>query len=254
MKIVLARDYQHLSRLGASLVTRAIKQKPNLVLGLATGETPLGLYQELVKLYRQGYLDFSRVVTFNLDEYYGLPPDDPHSYHYYMETNFFKHVNLRRENVHLPPGRPENVVAACAAYEAAIAAAGGIDLQILGIGQNGHIGFNEPGAALNATTHLVDLAPETILANARFFSCVEEVPRRAISMGIGTIMKARRILLLASGEDKALAVAQALEGPVTTRVPASLLQLHPCVTVILDRAAAGQLNGKANRKEGPVCC
>ncbi|BCV22892.1 glucosamine-6-phosphate deaminase [Moorella sp. Hama-1] len=254
MEVLLARDYHQLSQMAARLVAAAIKEKPALTLGLATGATPLGLYRELVRLYQEGELDFSQVVTFNLDEYYGLFPDDPCSYHYYMETNFFQHVNLRRENIHLPPGRAEDVTATCAAYEAAIAAAGGIDLQVLGIGRNGHIGFNEPGAALNATTHLIDLAPETIRANARFFASINAVPRQAISMGMGSIMKARRILLLASGRDKAWAVAAALEGPVTTRVPASLLQLHPRVTVILDRAASRQLQGKANRDEGwPMC-
>ncbi|WP_258360816.1 glucosamine-6-phosphate deaminase [Moorella sulfitireducens (nom. illeg.)] len=255
MKILVARDYQHMSRLGACVVTAVLKGKPNLVLGLATGATPLGLYRELVKLYQEGRLDFSRVTTFNLDEYYGLSSSDPHSYHYYMEENFFRHINIRRENIHLPPGQPGDVAAACAAYEAAIAAAGGIDLQILGIGRNGHIGFNEPGAALNARTHLIDLAPETILANARFFASIDAVPRQAISMGMGSIMKARRILLLASGRDKAAAVAAALEGPVTTMVPASLLQLHPGVTVVLDRAAAEKLHSVV--KGGgtwPACC
>ncbi len=239
MRIVIARDYEHLSCLGAGLVGEAIVRKPDLVLGLATGVTPLGVYRKLGEMYEAGQVDFSRLTVFNLDEYYGLSPADPRSYRSYLERNLFSRVNLRPENIHLVPGQPGNVADACRNYDLAIAAAGGIDLQILGIGQNGHVGFNEPGKSLCVATHLVDLAPQTVEANARSFPDHGAVPGRAVTVGMGAIMKARRILLLAGGREKAAAVAGALSGPVTTAVPASLLQLHRHTTLIVDQAAAG---------------
>lgn len=238
MELVIVDSYRELSLRAAAHVAALLRRKPNAVLGLATGSTPVGLYQELVRLHRQEGLDFSRVTTFNLDEYWGLPDDHPASYHRFMQENLFGLVNLRPENTHIPSGTAENMEAECERYEEAIRRAGGIDLQILGIGQNGHIGFNEPGTPFTSRTRVVDLTEDTRRANARFFPSLEEVPRRAVTMGIATIMEAREILLLASGKEKAAALAAAVEGEVTPEVPASVLQTHPRVTVLADRAAA----------------
>lgn len=245
MQQLIARDYRELSRLAADRVSAVVAEKPAAVLGLATGSTPIGLYAELVARSRAGELDLRQVTTFNLDEYLGLPRTHPASYWQFMQAHLFRHVPVRAERIHLPRGDAPDPEAECRAYEAAIAAAGGIDLQVLGIGGNGHIGFNEPGAPFDSVTRVVDLTAETRAANARFFARPDEVPRQAISMGIRTIMQARRILLLASGEGKAAAVAAALTGPVTTAVPASVLQRHPDVTVIMDAAAAGLLPAAA---------
>ncbi|MCG0274940.1 MAG: glucosamine-6-phosphate deaminase [Thermosediminibacteraceae bacterium] len=250
MKIMIAGDYQEMSSIAANIIAEEIKKKPDLVLGLATGSTPLGTYRELVRMYKEGKLDFSRVITFNLDEYYGLSPTDPRSYHYYMYTNFFNHVNIKPENIHIPDGMAKDVEEECRRYDEQIQKAGGIDLQLLGIGVNGHIGFNEPGDELLTNTHLTNLAPDTIKANARFFESIDEVPRKAITVGLGTIMKARKIILLASGREKAKIMAELLdEDAVSTKVPASFLLLHRDVTVLMDKEAA---NIYLKKKDG--CC
>lgn len=238
MNVVVVEDYDHLSRVTASMVAAEIRWKPDLVLGLATGWTPLGMYRELVRMFREEGLDFSHVTTFNLDEYYGLSPADPHSYHYYMWDNLFRHVNVRPDLVHIPPGQPADPAAACRAYDEAIDASGGIDVQVLGIGRNGHVGFNEPGGTLQAATHVIELTAATRRANARFFPRLESVPRRAISMGMRPIMQARQVILMAAGREKARAIQATVHGPITTRVPASLLQLHPRCTLVVDRQAA----------------
>lgn len=238
IKVVVLRDYQSLSERAAGLVGHRIREKPAAVLGLASGSTPLGLYRELVKMAGQGRINLGKVVTFNLDEYYPIEQENPQSYHYFMRHHFWEPAGIPPERAHIPAGKPDDVAAFCLDYEMKIRRAGGIDLQILGIGVNGHIGFNEPGAELTGKTHLASLSPETIAANSRFFEKAEDVPRMAISMGLGTIMKAREILLLASGPGKAAAIRETVKGNLSTRVPASLLQLHSRVTVMLDRQAA----------------
>lgn len=246
MNIRIFKDYTVLSRAAAELVAAQVRQKPDSIIGFATGGTPLGTYQELCRLHRAGSLDFSRVATYNLDEYVGLGPDDPESYHAYMWRVLFGSVNIDRARVHIPPGQPTDLTQACLDYELAIEAAGGIDLQLLGIGRNGHIGFNEPGSELMPETHVVTLSDDTRQANARFFGSIDRVPRQAITMGVGTIMKAKRILLLASGDDKATAVQETAEGPVTPQVPASVLRMHRAVTLLLDDAAAALLKRPAD--------
>jgi glucosamine-6-phosphate deaminase len=238
----ITEGYAELSQEAARIVSNAVHAKPDLRLGLATGGTPLGLYHELIQLHRAGPLDFSRVVTFNLDEYIGIPETHPASFHAYMRQNFFDHVNVRPENIHVPDGkmRPD-FETYCDQYEAEIRAAGGIDLQILGIGKEGHIGFNEPSSSLASRTRPKVLTRSTVEDNRHFFAANEEPPRIAITMGIGTILESRRILLLASGPGKARPLALAVEGPVTSSVSASALQLHRDVTVIADRPAAAEL-------------
>src|SRR5262245_50048796 len=236
MRVLVTRDYQTLSRSAAELVVKAIRTKSDLTVGLPTGKTPLGMYAELVKSYREEHLDFSRLRTFNLDEYVALPHHHPSSYHAYMRQHFFQHVNVPAANIHIPDGTALDVDRETNRYENAIRDAGGIDLLIVGIGANGHIAFNEPGAAMDSRTRIVSLAPET-MANARQHFGNEPVPDKAVTMGIGTILEARRILLLAAGEAKADAVKRALGGPVSESVPASALQLHPQVIAILDEAA-----------------
>jgi glucosamine-6-phosphate deaminase len=242
MLVVLKKDYEEVSREAARIVAGAVRSNPEIVLGLATGNTPLGLYTELIALYRAGALDFSRATSFNLDEYLGLPHFHPQSYHTFMDQNFFAHVNLPRQNVHIPDGTvSRDYEAYCASYEASIKAAGGIDLQILGIGRNGHIGFNEPTSSLASRTRLKALSRETIEDSRHLFASESEMPKCAITMGIGTILDSRRILLLASGRSKAAAVAKAIEGPITSSVSASALQMHPDVTFIIDEEAAYSL-------------
>lgn len=241
MKLFKATDYQDLSRKAADLLAAQVLLKPDCVLGLATGSTPIGAYQELVRKYEAGALDFSQVTTFNLDEYRGLTPSDPQSYAYFMHHNLFDHVNLRPGSTHLPDGLNPDPAAESARYEAAIRAAGGVDLQLLGMGHNGHIGFNEPCSEFPLDTHSVDLAESTIRANTRFFDSSDQVPRQAYTMGIGTILRARRILIVVSGADKAEILKQAFYGPVTPQVPASVLQLHPDVTLVADTDALSAL-------------
>ena len=241
MEIVITESYEALSRAAAQRVAKTLHAKPDAVLGLATGSTPLGLYRELVRMHREEGLDFSLVTTFNLDEYVGLPPEHPQSYHHFMRENLFRHVNVAPQNVHVPSGVADDYVAYCRWYEERIAACGGIDLQVLGIGADGHIGFNEPSSSLGSRTRLKTLARQTLEDNARFFDAPEEVPVYSVTMGVGTILEAREIVLLASGNSKAAAVTGAIEGPVSAMNTASALQLHPQVTVFADREAAAGL-------------
>src|SRR5499426_2110035 len=242
MLVVLKKDYEEVSREAARIVAGAVRAKPDIVLGLATGSTPLGLYKELIALHRSDSLDFSRATSFNLDEYLGLAPSHPQSFHYFMEQNLFSQVNLQRERVHVPDGTIRGDYGDyCARYEQCIKAAGGIDLQILGIGRNGHIGFNEPTSSLASRTRLKALTRETIEDNRHVFSGESEMPKCAITMGIGTILESRRVLLLASGRSKAAAIAKAIEGPITSSVSASALQMHADVTFIIDEEAAYSL-------------
>ncbi len=238
MKIHIVEDYREMSTRAAGIVASQVILKNNSVLGLATGSTPEGMYRELVKLNQERTVDFSGVITFNLDEYIGLPPGHPQSYHHYMHHHFFNHINVAPQNIHIPQGQAGNMAETCLEYDQKIADAGGIDLQVLGIGANGHIGFNEPHTYLKMQTHLIDLTEETVEANSRFFDTAEEVPRQAVTMGMGSIMQARRILLLASGKNKAPAIKETVSGKITTAVPASFLQLHREVILILDKEAA----------------
>lgn len=241
MRIIVAKDYDELSKKAADIVASQLILKPKSVLGLATGGTPVGMYSELVKMFREGKFSFKDVTTFNLDEYYGLDRDNPQSYYFYMMENLFKHVDIDLNNINIPNGRAENIEKECMEYEEKIEKAGGIDLQVLGIGKNGHIGFNEPDVKFEAKTHLVRLDEDTIRANSRFFNSIEEVPTKAISMGIKTIMHSRKIIMLASGKEKADIIEKMVNGPITPDVPASILQLHPDVTLILDFDAASEL-------------
>ncbi len=241
MKIYRAQDYQSMSRKAANILSAHVILKPDCVLGLATGATPIGMYQQLIDWYRKGDLDFSQVRTVNLDEYLGLAPTHDQSYRYFMQTNLFDHVNVKPENTNVPNGLAPDPEAECARYNQVIAGLGGIDIQVLGMGHNGHIGFNEPGEAFELETHLVNLTDDTINANARFFASREQVPRQALTMGIKSIMQARHILVVVSGADKADIVKAAFTGPVTPKVPASILQMHPHVSLVADEAALGCL-------------
>ncbi len=242
MKIVIEPSYREMSQAAARIVACQILRKVDSVLGLPTGSTPVGMYQVLVRMYDQGIIDFSRVITFNLDEFYGLPPDCPQSYRCYMQKQLFNHVNIRNENIHIPNGAVTNVGKECKRYEEEIHHHGGIDLQVLGIGPNGHIGFNEPGSGWGTVTRLVTLQEETRKRESKGFSSLSEVPTKAITIGIKTIMNAKKILLLASGKEKAWAVREAFKGSITTKVPASILQLHPNVIAIVDSAAGALLS------------
>ena len=240
MRVLVTSDYRTLSEEAAELIARAVRTRPGLTLGLPTGNTPLGMYQELVRKHLHEGLDFSRVRAFNLDEYLGLARDHPQSYHSYMRARLFDQVNLQRENTDIPDGTPGiDADAECDRYENAIRDAGGIDLLIVGIGANGHIAFNEPGSSFDSRTRVVSLAPGTIANARKYFASEGEVPRSAITIGIRTILDARRILLLASGRKKAEAVERTLRDPVSESLPASALQLHPDVIAILDEAARG---------------
>ena len=241
MRIIVTDSYEKMGMEAANIVAGQVYLKPASVLGLATGSTPVSMYQRLAAVHKTVGLDFSEVTTFNLDEYIGMSPDNPQSYHYFMQENFFRHINIRPENVYLPDGMADDMIAEGERYEKLIEAKGGIDLQVLGIGQNAHIGFNEPDVKFAATTHKVELDEETIQANSRFFASPSEVPRYAISMGIKTIMMAEHVILLANGRNKAQAVYKAVCGDVTPEAPASILQLHRDVVVIVDEEAASLL-------------
>lgn len=241
MEIIIQPDSTRASVLASRIVGGLIRDKRDCVLGLATGGTPLELYQELVRLHREEDLDFSRVTTFNLDEYVGLSAEHPASYHRYMEENLFRHVNIPRHRVHIPDGLAPEVREYCQQYEGAIRAAGGIDIQILGIGVDGHIGFNEPTSSLASRTRIKTLSEQTRGDNARHFGDLGEVPHHVITMGVGTIMESRMCLLLAFGEKKAKAVAEMVEGPINSMVPGSILQMHPEAKIFLDEAASSQL-------------
>lgn len=241
VKVLVCKDYETLSKKAAGILAGIVNVKPTAILGLATGSSPVGTYKELIKLYENGLLDFSQVRTYNLDEYYPLEPTNDQSYHFFMNDNLFDHVNIDKNNVHVPDGNAADMNEACESYEKMLNEIGGVDIQVLGIGGNGHIGFNEPCDTFVGPTHVVELTESTIQANSRFFEKIEDVPTKAISMGIGSIMKAKKILLVANGAGKADAIAKTLEGPITPNVPASVLQLHPDVTIIIDEAAAANL-------------
>ena len=237
MIIYRAKNYKDMSRKAANIISAQVIMKPNCTLGLATGSTPLGIYDQLTEWYKKGDLDFSAVHSVNLDEYRGLPKENDQSYYYFMHKNLFDRVNIRSENTNVPNGMEPDAEKECRRYEKLIADLGGIDPQLLGLGHNGHIGFNEPGEAFEKETHCVDLQERTIEANKRFFESADEVPRQAYTMGIKTIMQAKKILVAVSGEDKAEIVKKAFFGPVTPTVPASILQMHNDVTVVADEAA-----------------
>jgi glucosamine-6-phosphate deaminase len=237
MEIIIEPTPESAAGVAARIIARLLRDKPDAVLGLATGSTPLPLYQALIGMN----LDWSQVTTFNLDEYIGLPREHPQSYHSFMWENLFRHVNINPEKIHIPDGNAPDIPAFCASYEERIRAAGGIDLQVLGIGSDGHIGFNEPTSSLASRTRIKTLTEQTRKDNARFFGSEDRVPHHVVTMGIGTIMEARLNLLLAFGQSKATAIAEAVEGPVTSSNPASVLQMHPVVKVCLDEPAASQL-------------
>jgi glucosamine-6-phosphate deaminase len=242
---MLKTNRDELNREAARIIASAVRRDPSLTLGLATGSTTIGVYAELARMHREEDLDFSKVVTFNLDEYVGLPANHPQSFRFFMQQNLFRHINVNPTNIHIPDGmRRDNYDEYCAAYEDSIRQAGGIDLQILGIGRNGHIGFNEPASSLGSRTRLKALTRETLEDNRKFFASGEEMPKCAITVGIGTILEARRIVLLAAGSSKSKAVALAIEGPITASVTASALQLHADVTFIVNEEAAAELAQK----------
>ena len=242
MRLYRAKDYNDMSRKAANIISAQIILKPDCVLGLATGSTPIGTYQQLIARYQEGDLDFSQVRTANLDEYRGLTRDNDQSYYYFMYHNLFKEVNIDMANTNIPDGTNPDSAAEAARYDQVIRDLGGVDLQLLGMGHNGHIGFNEPGDAFDKGTHCVDLQPSTIEANKRFFASIDDVPKQAYTMGIQTIMSARKILLLVSGAEKAEVLHKALCGPITPHVPASVLQLHNDVTVVADEAALSKFD------------
>lgn len=241
MEVYVFNNYDEISNFAAKMLVNFINEKPDCVLGLATGETPVGMYKKLIEYNREKIVDFSKVKSFNLDEYRGLSGSHPQSYRYFMNENFFDHINIDKRNTFIPDGTCEDVEKECSDYEDKINEAGGIDFQILGIGSNGHIGFNEPSSELYVYTHLASLTEETRKANSRFFKNVEEVPDKAITVGIGQIMKARRIVLLASGSNKADIIGKLLNGKISTENPSSMLEVHPSVAVIVDKEAAAIL-------------
>ena len=242
MKIIKAKDYNDMSRKAANIISAQVIMKPNCVLRLATGSTPIGTYDQLVEWYNKGDLDFSEVTTVNLDEYKGLPRTNDQSYYYFMHQHLFDRVNIDPERTNVPNGMEPDAEKECGRYEELIRSLGGVDLQLLGIGHNGHIGFNEPGESFDKQVHCVNLTESTIEANKRFFASAEDVPKQAYTMGIKTIMQAKKILIVASGEDKAEIVQKAFFGPITPQVPASVLQLHNDVTLVADEAALSKLS------------
>ena len=241
MRIIETKDYDDMSRKAANIISAQVILKPDSVLGLATGSSPIGTYDQLVDWYDKGDLDFSQVRSVNLDEYRGLDRENDQSYYYFMHKHLFDRVNINADNTNVPDGTEPDAEKECKRYEELIRSYGGVDLQLLGLGHNGHIGFNEPAASFAPETHCVDLTESTIEANKRFFASADDVPRQAYTMGIGTIMRARKILVVVSGEDKAEIVAKAFFGEVTPEVPASILQFHPDVTIVADAAALSKI-------------
>ncbi|WP_239618517.1 glucosamine-6-phosphate deaminase [Cohnella mopanensis] len=241
MNILTYDSDDKLNEAAANIIVGQIQTTPRAVLGLATGGTPVGIYKQIVRDFQRGMFSFRNVTTFNLDEYVNLAIDHPESYHTYMNNHLFDHIDLPASQCHIPDGNAVDTAEECRRYDESIELAGQIDLQLLGLGHNGHIGFNEPAHALIKSTHVVDLAAETLEANARFFDSIDDVPKQALTMGVGTILKAKKILLVVKGADKADIVQRSLQGPITTDVPASLLQTHPNLIVLLDSAAAGKL-------------
>lgn len=242
MKIIKVKNYEAMSKKAAIIMASQIDMKSNCVLGLATGDTPLGMYNELIDMHKEGLIDFKDVITFNLDEYYGIPKYNNQSYKQYMDKNFFNHININPENTHIPNGTTDNIEEECRIYDDLIEEMGNIDIQVLGIGRNGHIGFNEPDIKFESCTHLVELDEGTMKANSRFFDKIEDVPKKAISMGIKNIMHAKKIILMATGKEKADAIKKTVEGSISPEVPASVLQLHPNTYLILDEGAASKLS------------
>ncbi|MDF2539338.1 MAG: glucosamine-6-phosphate isomerase [Herbinix sp.] len=242
MRIYKASDYHDMSRKAANIISAQVIMKADCVLGLATGSTPIGIYKQLIEWYRKGDLDFGEVKTVNLDEYKGLSPNNVQSYHYFMKTNLFEHINIPMDNTYLPNGLEENVEFECQRFNGIIDMLGGIDMQLLGLGHNGHIGFNEPDEAFEKGTHCVALTQSTIEANSRLFAKDEIIPKYAYTMGIRSIMLAKKILLVVSGIDKADILKDALTGPVTPAVPASILQMHNDLTLVADEAALSKIN------------
>jgi glucosamine-6-phosphate deaminase len=249
MRVIVEKDADSVSRTSAQFLAAVVRRKPTCVLGLATGGTPLGMYRELVRMHREEGLDFSRVVTFNLDEYVGLSGTHPQSYRYFMQKNFFDQVNIDQRNTHVPDGRALDFESYCDQYEKRIVDEGGIDLQVLGIGSDGHIAFNEPGSSLGSRTRLKTLTAETVRDNARFFGSEQEVPRLAITVGVGTILESRQCLLLAAGDRKSKAIRETIEGPLTAQVTASALQLHREVIAVIDEEAARMLERRGYYRE-----
>ena len=247
MRVIIVTDPEQLGEVAAQVIAEDMRGKRTYVLGLATGSTPIPVYRELIRLHREEDLDFSTTITFNLDEYVGLEPTHPQSYRHFMNEHLFDHVNINKKSTHVPDGLAEDVDAFCAAYEEMIDDVGGIACQVLGIGSNGHVGFSEPGTSLSSRTHKTALTESTIRDNSRLFEKIEDVPTSAITMGIGTIMEAELVILVANGENKADAVAKAIEGPITATVPASALQMHPSVTVVVTEDAASKLKLKWER-------
>ncbi|RCX19790.1 glucosamine-6-phosphate deaminase [Fontibacillus phaseoli] len=239
LNIIKVKGEQLFNETGAGIIASLLQSNPRAVLGLATGSTPVGVYQKLIELYRDGVVSFKQASSYNLDEYIGLAEDHPESYRRFMNEKLFNHIDIPLESTHVPAGNTGDPTQAATDYTRLLEKAGQLDLQLLGLGHNGHIGFNEPGEELQGPTHIVELDERTRQANARFFPSIEEVPTHAITMGIGSILQAKQILLMAKGEDKAEIVARALKGPITTKCPASFLQTHPNVVVVLDQAAGG---------------
>lgn len=241
MRIIKTKDYNDMSRKAADIMASVITLNPTCTLGLATGSTPIGLYKNLIASYESGNLDFSKVHSINLDEYKGLSGDNDQSYRYFMNHNLFDHININKENTNVPNGTAADLEAECERYEQVVASMGGVDVQLLGIGNNGHIAFNEPCEEFPEKTHVVNLTQNTIEANARFFASMDDVPKKALTMGIGTIMKAKKIVLLANGAKKAQTIYDTVYGPITPKVPASILRLHPDVTIFVDEEAGALL-------------
>ncbi|MGG3804488.1 glucosamine-6-phosphate deaminase [Metabacillus fastidiosus] len=241
MKLIVVKNSDEMSKLAAEKMLAVIKEKFNATIGLATGGTPKGVYAELRKDHQANGTSYGQIKTVNLDEYVGLSPDDPNSYHYYMNEEFLSHINIKEENIHLPNGIADDLQTECKRYEEIISSLGGIDLQLLGIGHNGHIGFNEPGTSFESRTHLVHLTEETIQANSRYFDSIDDVPTKALTMGIKTILESNEIILVANGKEKAKAIKFLVEDPIDELVPASALRSHANVTIIVDEAAASLL-------------
>lgn len=241
MRVIVVTTVEEMGKKAAQLIAQEIKKHASPVLGLATGSTPISVYKELIRLHKEEGLDFSTTITFNLDEYVGLAPDHPQSYRYFMNKNLFDHININRKNTHVPDGLAKDISKFCEEYEDMIEDVGGIDIQLLGIGSNGHIGFNEPGSSLGSLTRIKTLNEKTIEDNARFFEKKKDVPTQAITMGIGTILNAKKVVLTANGAKKADAIAKALEGPVSSMVPASALQLHRFTTFVISEDVATKL-------------
>jgi glucosamine-6-phosphate deaminase len=244
MKLIKAKNYEHMCELAANYMSEKVRENPTITLGLATGGTPLGTYEKLIEDFQIGKTSYKQVVSFNLDEYIGLIGNDPNSYRYYMNKNFFNHIDIDLGNTFVPNGTAVNLEQECQEYERKIAEKGGVDLQLLGIGSNGHIGFNEPGASFQSYTHVVELTNSTREANSIYFESMDDVPKKAVTMGIASIMKSKEILLLVSGEHKHEALSKLINGEITEQFPASILKQHPFVTIIADEAAIGNLNKK----------